>query len=466
MVEIPPNHAIPVEMLKYPPGSLIGHAVGWNVNGGRHIWTKRQIRGRERFSGKWRHSGLDGTRELSELEDPDDWLGFGRSDRGPYSSEQIDWRRVTQPNWWEVDLGGPTGLAPLPFTPYPKPSPLNTHNITASYNWGAYPRVDDSTTVERIRTKKDPDVALADGVRPEKTARVPLSLEYANADNIFGGHLDVHPSAVMEALMFGDTTGEAYQQSLRHFVKGAMEMAGARDTAADDKVKEEEESDKLGLDEWVEQNWRCGIASSRFKEVYDKTVSEVSAVARQSQRGMMLDARQRKIKDIATTEYQRRALQYMTALHRPLDISSLLKNVEDFKYEGVGGRTDIVAGLELCAKEIVRLSAESSKKRKRDEDVTKDENERYPTKELLSTTSSPLSQPPGSPQEAPKQNEEVGNTEDRKKSLEKLRLELSASSKFYPLSALKKLSKEDAERLLPLHVRPLLTVKEEGGVKV
>ena len=47
---------------------------------------------------------------------------------------------------------------------------------------------------------------------------------------------------------------------------------------------------------------------------------------------------------------------------------------------------------------------------------------------------------------------------DDEDGLRKLRLELVALTKFYPLACLRKMSKEDAARLLPANVRNLMTI--------
>jgi hypothetical protein len=116
--EIPVERQIPTEMLAYPPGSVVAHAVGWNLNGGRHVWSKRQIRGREKFTGKWRHHALDGTRDLSEFEDPDDWLALAKSAQADAISTKPDWQAMAyKPNWWEwTDWSAPSPLYAIPQT--------------------------------------------------------------------------------------------------------------------------------------------------------------------------------------------------------------------------------------------------------------------------------------------------------------------------------------------------------------
>jgi hypothetical protein len=46
---------------------------------------------------------------------------------------------------------------------------------------------------------------------------------------------------------------------------------------------------------------------------------------------------------------------------------------------------------------------------------------------------------------------------DSEEALRQLRLELVAVSKFYPLASLKKMSKDQAKKLLPASVRGLMT---------
>lgn len=402
---------------------------------------------------------MDGTKELKELEDADDWLASAKTARGAYSSQKVDWRSIhRQSHWWEVDLGGPTGVAPLPFTPYPKPVAVPTQNYAAPYHWGTMPRVDESTAARVQKTKQSPEAVLSNMTRPTYGPPVTIGNEKGLAENVFAGHLDVQPEVMMGTIMYGDATGEAYQQSLRNFVKGAMDMA-EKDNAGD--VKMEQREDRVGLDEWVEQNWRGGIGSSRYRSVYHQTCKEVQELARQGSTKLPPSPQSRlgRIRMVAEAEYQRRALQWLTAQHRALDISSLLTVPADFTYVGIGGRFDVLTGMTLCGQEIVRLSKDvNAKKRKRsDEDVGVEEKQRYGVK--LEPTSSSL--PPRNGNSEVK----VETPEERSESLRKLRLELSAMSKFYPLSALKKLSKEDAEKYLPVNVRPLLTVKAEEDVK-
>ena len=468
VTEIPPQHYIPVEMLEYPPNSLFARAVGWNLNGGRHIWSKRQLRGREKFTGKWRHWTLDGTRDMAELEDLDEWFANTRTSEDETSLRKVDWKRMRKEGvWWETELGGPQGQPPLPFTPYAKPTPMR-HRTLGPLDLGIMPEIDAELRLLANSTKQPEHVALSEQLRPlRRKAKAPPTHPQSFV-NVFEGHLDVDPRDVLSQAMFGDTTGEAYSRSLNEFVQGAMKMAG--DGPADEDAKSE--TDTIPLDEWVADNYRQGLMGSGARKAASQTLNEIatlSTIDMYSTAVTDLQPRQAALYEVAKREYGRRALQYLTLPRHQLDIASLLTQPSDFLFPGLGGKTGVTEGLEWVSKEIGRLADEVQKehdekiasiKRKR-EDQGSEAVKRIKVEEtagLESTASSPLSQAPDSPS---KEGETVvqATVVPREAALRRLRLELVALSKFYPLVALKKMSKEEAERLLPVSVRALMSKK-------
>jgi hypothetical protein len=200
-------------------------------------------------------------------------------------------------------------------------------------------------------------------------------------------------------------------------------------------VKKEDASENVSLSEWIEDNWKRGVIDRRPADTYRRTLQAIPTIRLEPlAKPESASGDATALLQIAREEYQRRALQYLARPHRPLDIGSLLENSEEFLYAGIGGRQNITEGMDWCSREIARLAklASTGGKRKREEsDVDGKED-----------TTVPL---------------------ERKESLRKLRLELSALSKFYPLAALKKMSMEDAKKLLPPNVVPLLVAKTAGS---
>ena len=462
VTEIPPSHYIPVEMLEYPPNSLEAISVGWNLNGGRHIWSKRQIRGREKFSGKWRHWALDGSRDFAELEDPDDWFETSKTKRNYPSGERADWMALRSSGkiWWETELGGPQGQPPIPFTPFAKPA-LREYRPMSPLDFMTYRSIDADKKVQARAKKVSVDVYEEDHYHP---IRRKGNIKDTTFLNVFDRSLDIHPRDALREAVFTSPTGEAYQKSLNAFVQGAIKSA--RGPSGEVEVKtEDEKDDTVPLDEWVADHFRGGIAKNKPLQIVSQTLKDLEMVkSARTSRNAKLSSRQHDLFSIAKTEYARQALGYITSADHPLDLRGLLNEPSDFTFTGAKGRAAIKDGIEWTTKEIARLASliqnqvEEGSKRKREEhdEMDKVDIKRIKTEDagLASTASSPLSLPPDSP------TKELENKK-REAEMKQLRLELIALCKFYPLVALKKFTDEDAEKLLPAAVRGLLTHKKE-----
>lgn len=126
-----PKSYIPIEMLAYPPNSLQGRAVAWSVTGGKRVYAKREIRARERFAGKWRRWGVDGSREVEDMDDLDELFYASRLDApfgsNPYTmaNRTVETLKGTDPAMWDwPGFGGTMGQPPVPFTQFPlRPRP-------------------------------------------------------------------------------------------------------------------------------------------------------------------------------------------------------------------------------------------------------------------------------------------------------------------------------------------------------
>lgn len=145
---LPPKSYIPVEMLSYPPNSLQGRAVAWSLTGGKRVWAKRDIRAREKFSGRWRRWGVDGSREVDDMDDLDDVFYASRLDapRGmnPYTTSSRKVRHYQGDNtacWEWSGFGGATGQPPVPFTPFPLRPHIEERELDGT-KFGIAPQID------------------------------------------------------------------------------------------------------------------------------------------------------------------------------------------------------------------------------------------------------------------------------------------------------------------------------------
>ena len=515
VTEIPPEHYIPEEMLLHPPNSLTAMAVGWNLNGGKRQWTKRQLRGRERFTGKWRHWTLDGSRDLAEMDDVAEWFTFGETVNDPTSSRRPDWKNIRKdPVWWEVELGGPQGQPPFPFTPYPHPYRLRAREYD-QFDWGVYPEINAEAKLLGSKMNLPDQMALEEQLRPSKPKIKRSTLVPSNFVDVYDGHLDVQSQDALSGMLYGDTLGEAYSQSVQAFIAGAQKTAEQSEEVVKDDFKAEavdeskprldavpKDGGRISLSDWVQENWHGGVMNSSVRKTMSNTLQEITGLREALDNGAKLTERQEAIYKVAKTHYARRALRYITRPTDPLDIAPLLVEQGDFLWPGVGGKAGVRDGLLWTGNEIVRLAEAIEEERKKGwvEDAVKIENGRKRSISLIDSDQAQengakkprLDQPslhtppPTSPNSkaadrAPSGNEGVsdgvkvengatngsnnqvleaqanGDSTGRQDELRRLRLELVALSKFYPLAALKKMDKTVADRLLPPNVRALMS---------
>lgn len=557
--DVPPKNIIPDVMLAFPPNSLQARAIGWNLTGGRIVRPKRMVRGREKFFGKWREYSNDGSRDLAEMDDPQEHLDIFRQLRGDEWRTVTDWPTMLDGNqgkaWWDWDgPGGATGQPPLPNTERLKPEPLKTREL-GTFDFGVYPDIERELSGLQAAKESEPydpedeelDV-LADQLRSD--APPPIKVPPNWPAQSFVNAYD-RPSAThwLYNMSLGGVRGEAYNNSVQRFLDGAIGSARANGAKAPDGTASI-------LQEYVAKKWRGGALQSETSRLASDTVGAlVSAAAGPSaaktEAGAGNDeapsrpelAREAVLKN-AHDAYARVALRALTSPANPLDIQPLLREPSDFLYLGVGGKSGVndavawvggeinrVSGVRNQAKQaiaaskdaegdVVMAEAETStaattepaapiangdaahagikrrnsdlepidndaKRRKLEEGVASEPATKVdepvveaakpegitvngpPTASATSPATStattpapvtPASAPAGAPPPAPTPAAAAAPPPDETEDgLRQLRLELVALSKFYPLASLKKMSKEDAERLLPPNVRNLMT---------
>jgi hypothetical protein len=500
--EILPQSYIPEEMLTFPPNSLAALAVGWNLTGGKRVHAKRIIRGREKFVGKWRNWSHDGTRDIAEMEDVEEVFGDMRMDRGV--RRVVDWKGLRKEGeWWDRGgFGGPFGQPPVPFTPYPRKPALRTRELTTS-EWGVYPEIEAEMTFISQRTRAENEVeVLSDHLRPSqpKPPRVPPTPNFVNIHE--GGGRSA--GDWLRDVCSGDARGEAYIRSVESFVKGAMKSGRSRQVTVEENGKDEQghvqgvDDEAAPLDEYIRERYLGGVLSNSATRVARNTLSDLSDVLScPSDRPDALlssSLTYSKLFSMATNAYSRAALRHLARPENPLDIVPFLSKAADFAHVGVGGKTGMEVGMKWVGEEIERIDRllreelaakvgakgktdagwdeESYGRGKRKRVAEEDQSSKRPKIEAGSTGSSPLSQPPDSPVPAektlPDQTQAMTIERDYlgqeklptvEQSLARLRLELVALSKFYPLAALKKMEAGLAERILPPAVRGLMTRK-------
>lgn len=505
-LEVGPMQYIPEEMLQYAPGSATAQAVGWNLNGGRRQYARRQIRGREKFNGKWRHWALDGTRDLAEMDEPGEVFATQRMTEGSTSRRVTDWKGLRKDgNWWDFDIAGPSGQPPVHFSTFPRPAPLRQRDLTTN-EWGVFPEIDAEMAVLSSRTRQSESSTLSDQLRPIKTHHRVHPLTPANFIDVYDDSAKPKHAERLRERVYGGVEGEAYHRSVSRFIDGAME-SGARNRVGNvEEVHPESDPDHLSLREYVKEYWHSGLLRSTTVTTIDSTIQELKGLHETLSAGQILNQRQENLLQVVKMEHARQALLQITRPDHPLDIKPLLKEQGDFLCQGAGGRDGVKTGLEWVSNEIARMSKELEEKRLQSGKASSEVNGKVETEEgdangkrkresldapgtevkklkleenIGSTTSSPLSQAPDTPPTSTKPLDAPSSASpsvdppkigphplDRQPmpskddSLKRLRLELVALSKFYPLAALRKMDKSDAERLLPPNVRALMSKPE------
>lgn len=517
------HNYIPEEMLPFPPNSLQAAAIGWNLTGGRRVRAKRFVRGREKFNGRWRDYCPDGSRDVAEMDDPQEIMDIWREKRGDEWKTVVDWRALCEgeTRWWEWDgPGGSTGQPPLPGAPRLQRDPLPTKEL-GTLDFGDYPVINDEVAWLR-RAPTGDLVPLEQQLVPDVPSpqRVPAGWPVQTFINVHDS--GPPPAEFLANMTFGSVRGEAYVKSVQQFISGALKGAEERSAACDVKTEESGEpaiNSEAMLWDYASHKWHNGVLHNDVSRAAQRAVKSLS---------------ERTPDAIAEAEdaYARLALGKLTSPMNPLNIQPLLREPSDFMYVGVGGKSGVNESLAWVGNEISRV-IEERRSAKRDqlpngdpaivesgpasnkrsaEDVeggdlkrVKVENARngndlaMPTQPAepnaaLAAVPTPVGAPAtaepsvsangtasdpnpfaivnpavGSPAEAGKPLALGSDTPnatgtatpaaiDVEEGLRKLRLELVALTKFYPLACLRKMSKEDAARLLPANVRNLMTI--------
>lgn len=517
------QHYIPTEMLPFPPNTLQAAAVGWNLTGGRRVRAKRFVRGREKFNGRWRDYCSDGSRDVAEMDDPQEILDIWREKRGEEWKTVPDWRSLceSETRWWEWDgPGGPTGQPPLPGAPRLQRDPLPTKEI-GTLDFGDYPVIEDEVAWLR-RAPTGDLMPLEQQLRPDLPR--PQLVKPGWPIQTFVNVHDNGPPAVeyLENLALGNVRGEAYVKSVQRFIDGALKGAEERSAACDVKA---EEGEATGVDpeaalwDYASNEWHNGVLHSDVSRTAQRTMK---ALSEQTPEAV----------EKAQNAYARIALSKLTSPMNPLNIQPLLREPADFMYVGVGGKSGVKESLEWVGNEIARVIEERKPKVVKAEPKTEPNGDvimaeptfnKRPAEDeeggdvkrvkvegvpngvpapgpapaaaapaptppaanppsavpgpaaasgpaaapthvppaAVPATSTPAPAPAAQAtptQTAPGASAPAAAPVDDEDGLRKLRLELVALTKFYPLACLRKMSKEDAARLLPANVRNLMTI--------
>ncbi|GMK58290.1 hypothetical protein CspeluHIS016_0503220 [Cutaneotrichosporon spelunceum] len=448
--EIKPEHLIPEAMLEFPANSLQAKAVGWNLTGGRRVRAKRLVRGREKFTGRWRDMLPDGSYDVAEMDEPADMLEHLRTRKASSWREVPDWVGMgeSEDEWWDWEgLGGPTGQPPLPGAPRLKPKPLKMK--TLDLRWGRLDEVGADMRAARLATvpeggvirrytEQDDIDLLATHLRPDAT-RLRPGIPAQNFVDINAGQ---PAAAYLADMALGDVRGEAYAASVRRFLEG---------------INTDPET-QAGLSNYVEEEWHDGVLQSNLSRVSRDTANALSVGSPS-------------LVEKARAAHARLALRRLTSAENPLDLQPLLREPADFMHIGVGGKGGVETALKWVGDEIARVVRERDSASSAAEASSSEANgvkteakaeigiKRPADGELPDAKRVKLDNGTGDAvTPAPAANGDTkGAKSDGEEGLRALRLELVALSKFYPLASLKKMEAADAVRLLPANVRNLMT---------
>lgn len=386
--QVHPFSYIPDEMLRFPPGSAAAKLVGWNLNGGKRVYAKRIIRGREKFTGKWRHWDLDGSRDIAEMDEPelvfDGWKASSSSSSssipgsGQGPPRVIDWWGLRKESWWEVDgIGGSQGQPPLAPALIPLPPPVKERELGV-FEWGAYPEIEAELLFLSHRTGMSDLEALAEHLRPLKQRSKgpqPAKPNPPNYVNLYEDPMGRSSGDWLRDVAMGDLTGEAYLSSVERFVKGAMDGVKERERERDSVVKSEgeeapkgvkevkvevdseevkpgikvggeEKSDPTRLDQYIRDHYHSGILSlnTSHRGTILNTTKQLQSLRQCLATGHPIPPDLQKIHTIAQRAYARVAMRALTVPTNPLDMEALLFTKEDFMHQGVTGRAGIAEG--------------------------------------------------------------------------------------------------------------------------
>lgn len=478
--EVPPPSYIPEEMLEYPPNSSAAKLVGWNLNGGKRVYAKRVTRGREKFTGKWRHWDLDGSRDVAEMDETDHLFELSKTIRGDGLRSITDWGEVRKQAWWEHEgLGGPNGQPPLPGFTLPKRVEMKEKAI-GPLDVGVYPDITHEIRIQRQRSVMDERSVLLAVL--DQPARRPVAPGPNNFTNLFERPLGRMPIDYVRELQNGDSVGEAYSRSIERFVNGAI---ASRSKSSEVKMEPRPAQEEADQDLWDAVHETCGAGAlpvtlaNRF--TVQSTLASLERLRSLLAKGQTVPHDLEWIHTKAKEAYGRAALHVLTRNTNSLDIVPLIRLPSEFHWQGVGGKDNIPVGLRWVAQRMEAHNEfiKSKLKRKRDSSPSSDAMATTDAKRLKveqNESSSSSQEPSGSsakpavplptsnptqPNDAkpmlPTTNDSLPDYEDGEAGLKRIRLELLALTKFYPLAALRKMDKASAEKLLPPNVRALMT---------
>jgi hypothetical protein len=433
--------------------------VGWNLNGGKRVYLKKITRGREKFTGKWRHWDLDGTRDVAEMDEPDMMFAMEKTRTGTKQRSIIDWKQMRREAWWEYEgLGGPNGQPPLAGTAFPKRPTVLERPLTAT-DWGVYPDIDTEMAAIGGRYGMYDETATLYSHLNASRLKPPPALP-ANFVNIFEDPHRRQPVDYLREMATGDITGEAYTRSIDRFIQGAI---------AGRKAPEKPKEDGIELDEYVRENYANGILSPHFEQ-RDTIRSTLAALRQLGDQSTSESVKPKasspspdsaKILSLAKAAYGRTALRHLTAHANALDIVPLIRSPVEFIWQGIGAKGDIEIGLKWVSSRISAASDalhESQNKRKRSTSPSDTDTDA----KRLRLENGVVAKPEGAVEVPPRAMspttfDSLLDMADEEQGLKRLRLELLALTKFYPLAALRKMDKASAEKLLPTNVRALMT---------
>jgi hypothetical protein len=382
--ETVPKRRIPSQMLEFPPNSSQALAVGWNQTGGRRVRAKRLVRGRERFTGRWRDWCPDGSRDIAEMDDPAGILDELRHRNGEDMASGIDWARTREDGeWWEWDgLGGPTGQPPLPGSDRLKPPTLRRRRFE-HLDFGPYPLMEKEMTRLRQeaeeRAERFPDADLIGAhLRPASQTTLPTGLPPQNFTNIYDRP---PPLDYLYNVCMGGVAGEAYARSVQRFLDGAITGAEARASAAG-KPPSETAGASAALRSHVAAKWHDGVVQGPHGALANDTVRAVVDSLRDPPTkpapSIPGEPLTRATAPAAIDRaYARIALRDLTSARNPLNLAPLLRDPTEFLYPGIGGKNGPLQALEWISGEIGRLAAAQDAARKK-----KDEKEKEKEKEV------------------------------------------------------------------------------------
>lgn len=271
-------------------------------------------------------------------------------------------------------------------------------------------------------------------------------------------------------------------RSVERFVHGAVNGRQTKSV-----VKEEDEVFGLTEDEelerWIIDQSGSGVLrpTTEMRSTVKSTLDSLERLRSMLASGQSVPPDLEWLYAKAKEAYGRAALHALTDNANSLEIAPLIRQPSEFQWTGIGGKGDIPIGLKWVSDRMEAhndhlLKSQSSGSRKRslspngiDPDVKRLKVEE--TGNTVSRGSSPLSAAPDSPTKpdlassanaangvmAPTSVDSPTDYDDGEGGLKRIRLELLALTKFYPLAALRKMDKASAARLLPANVQALMT---------